>query len=105
MGLSNRIFGYVLILLIILNCIDAIATAYWVTNNIAAEANPLMKCWLDISPFLFIIFKIFVVNLCCYYLWKKHTKKIVHLLVYSTLVVYAYVMYKHILIFNLVFPG
>ena len=55
-------FLIILVVLMILNIVDALATAFWIDNNLASEANPLMETWLNFSHTFFITMKIFLVD-------------------------------------------
>ena len=56
-------------IIIVLNLLDACATIIWVESGLAYEANPLMRYLLDISPALFLFFKLLLVNLGISLLW------------------------------------
>ena len=43
MKFSNRNFGLILILLLVLNYIDALFTLNWISEDYAIEINPLMN--------------------------------------------------------------
>ncbi len=55
---------------IIFNIIDAAFTIYWVANNKATEANPMMETLLSSSPLALMIGKIVLVSLGCFLLWR-----------------------------------
>lgn len=82
----------------LLNIIDAGATAYWIDNQLATEANPLMESWLDMSPVLFVIMKVSLVFACGVLLWKLRNRKMTYILLIPVFIVYIYVFIKHIVI-------
>lgn len=95
MKFSNCTFGMLLVLLFILNCLDAFLTLYWVSHNYALEINPIMSDWLLIGdkPFLFV--KIFIVLTACFCLWKTKKNKLAHLLVFLIISVHVCVLLIH----------
>jgi hypothetical protein len=88
-------FLVVLIILTILNTVDALATAFWIEHRLATEANPLMEYWLNISPSLFIGIKIVLVTICSYFLWKLRKRKLTYILLIPVILVYTYIFAKH----------
>ena len=91
-------FFIILTVLMLLNIIDAAATAYWIDNQLATEANPLMESWLDMSPFFFIFMKVALVLACGTLLWKLRDRKLTYVLLVPVFIVYVYVFIKHIVI-------
>ena len=88
-------FFIILIILIVLNIVDAIATAFWIENQLATEANPLMQNWFDIGPKYFISMKIALVSFCSVLLWKLRHKKLTYILLTPVVLVYVYIFAKH----------
>ena len=68
------LFKYALILLLFLNIIDAMATLYWIENELATETNPLMHAWIQLSPDLFVAVKVTLATMGASLLWvfRKH---------------------------------
>jgi len=95
MRFNNYTFGRILILLIILNIIDAIATFYWVSEGIASEINPLMQNWLQISASAFVVMKLILVLICTICLWKFRSRSLAHILIIPVILVYFYVFIIH----------
>ena len=64
---------YVLTVLIL---IDLTATLYWVLNDLAHEANPIMDFFLQYSPLLFVIAKLGLsgVGIWILYYFRKRFK-------------------------------
>ena len=91
-------FFIILLILMVLNVIDALATAFWIENNLASEANPLMQSWLDISPVFFITMKLSLVFACSFLLWKLRRRKLTYILLAPVILIYTYILGKHILI-------
>jgi len=96
-------FFIILLFLMILNIIDALATAFWIENNLASEANPVMQTWLDISPTFFIVMKIFLVSVCGALLWKLRHRKLTYILLTPVLIIYTYIFFKHVSIAYMAF--
>jgi len=67
-------FLIILVVLMILNIVDALATAFWIDNNLASEANPLMETCL---------------------LWILRHRKLTYFLIAPVLVIYLWVFLKH----------
>ena len=82
--------------IVILNLLDACATIVWVESGLAYEANPLMKYLLDISPGLFLFFKLLLVNLGISLLWIYREKSFARLVTIPVAAVYAGVGIYHL---------
>jgi len=95
MKFSNRAFGYILVFLIFFNYIDAFATLYWTSKGYAAEINPIMNGWLQISPEAFLFIKMFFVIISCVFLWKARKHKLAHVLVFLIFLLYVCVTIMH----------
>lgn len=79
----------------VLNVIDAIATVFWIENQLATEVNPLMEILLNISPTVFIIMKIALVFLCAALLWLLRRRNLTFILLAPVVLIYCYVFLKH----------
>tara|TARA_Y100000034_G_scaffold89488_1_gene107672 strand:- start:799 stop:1095 length:297 start_codon:yes stop_codon:yes gene_type:complete len=82
------------------NLVDIYATLWFINNNLATEANPLMVEALEKGTMFFIFTKLFLVVAGCYILQKNKDKKIAR---YSILI--AFVIYLILMLyfwFNLV---
>jgi len=83
-----------LILISLLNILDAFFTLFWVEYGIAEEANPLMKTALSYGNLNFVFIKISIVTAGCYLLYKFQNKlsakvfSFIGLAIYSCLLVY-----------------
>ena len=93
---SERIFAWLLVLLIVLNFTDAFCTLYWIAEGFATEANPLMKKWLQISDKAFIFIKMFIAVMSSVLLWIARKNKLAHILVFLIILLYAYVLIIHL---------
>jgi hypothetical protein len=56
--------------IVILNALDAVFTVAWVEAGLAVEANPLMAVVIAISPVLFVVAKVALVNGGTFVLWR-----------------------------------
>jgi len=83
--------------LLVLNLLDAIFTYIWVSLGLAEEANPLMDFVISLSPTGFILYKVFIVNLCVLLLWRMREQRLCKVLCVPLVCVYAYVFLIHIL--------
>ena len=95
MRFSDCTFGRTLILLIILNIIDTIATLYWVSEGVASEANPIMQNWLQVNVMGFVIVKLVLVFACALCLWKFRRRLLAHILIVPVILIYLYVFAIH----------
>ena len=96
--LDDLTFKRVLLLLFLLNIFDAFATLFWVTNGIAAEANPIMHEWLNLGSGLFLAVKLSLVSVGIYFLWAFRDFYLSKLLAVPALGVYCFAAMMHVLI-------
>lgn len=85
--------AYILTLLILF---DLTATIYWIANDLALEANPIMAFFLNISPLLFVIAKLgfsAVGIWILYYFRKRFTKTIFRTLLCLNLIYISVFVY------------
>lgn len=82
--------------IICLNLIDAIFTLAWVEGGLAEEANPLMEYLLSESPALFMCYKIFLVHLCVWLLWRLRSRSFARVAIIPAITVYAMIVGYHI---------
>jgi len=92
----NKIIKSSLIILILLNLIDAFATLYWVSNGIALEANPIMETLLTIGPIPFLFIKLFLVFCGCWLFWIHRKHNLTKISIFILLFVYIFVIIKHV---------
>lgn len=84
------------ILLFLLNLIDAVLTLVWVRNGVASEANGLMSGLLDIGDFPFLFVKIGIGTLAALVLWKGADHRLARIGVNIALVAYVGAMGSHV---------
>ena len=95
---------YVLAILILF---DLTATLFWVANDLATEANPLMAFFLEVSPFLFVIAKLGFSGVgiwILYFFRKRFTKKIFIILLGLNLIYISIFVYHLWGLLFLLFP-
>mgnify|MGYP003124675805 FL=1 len=84
---------YILAVLIL---IDLSATLFWVTNDLATEANPVMDFFLQVSPLLFVVAKLGLSGVgiyILYYFRKRFRRKVFKILLALNLIYIAVFMY------------
>ena len=84
---------YILAVLIL---IDLSATLFWVTNDLATEANPIMDFFLQVSPLLFVVAKLGLSGVgiyILYYFRKRFRRKVFKILLALNLIYIAVFMY------------
>lgn len=70
--MRNKSIMYILIA--IFNLFDAIFTHMFIKLGLVKEINPCMSFLINISPTLFLIIKIGIVNILIYLVWKYRHK-------------------------------
>ena len=83
-------------LLIVLNLLDAIFTYVWVALGLAEEANPFMDYLITLSPTLFLLYKVCIVNLCVLILYRAKNKLLCRGLTVPLLLLYIWVVSIHL---------
>jgi hypothetical protein len=99
----NNIFGHIIILLAILNIIDAFSTLYFVSHGYAIELNPLMDILIQKGWELFIFIKLFISLMVCYIFWILRNRKLLQFLLIPVTLLYIYIFIKHCKIAFMVF--
>ena len=86
---------YVLTVLIL---IDLTATLYWVLNDLAHEANPIMDFFLQYSPLLFVIAKLGLsgVGIWILYYFRKRFRDTVFRILLGLNLIYIAVFVYHL---------
>tara|TARA_R110000824_G_scaffold5923_11_gene27147 strand:- start:4492 stop:4788 length:297 start_codon:yes stop_codon:yes gene_type:complete len=74
------------------NLVDIYATLWFINNNLAIEANPLMQEALSIGAVFFIFVKLFLVIGGCYILKKNIDKKIARYSIWIAFFIYSSLM-------------
>ena len=95
MKFSNRNFGLILILLLVLNYIDALFTLHWISEDYAIEINPLMNSWLQIGNEAFLFIKLSIVAGATLFLWRAREYKLAHILVFLVFLFYLCIFLIH----------
>tara|TARA_R100001129_G_C5292369_1_gene240042 strand:- start:42 stop:338 length:297 start_codon:yes stop_codon:yes gene_type:complete len=78
--------------IITFNLVDIYATLWFIKNNLAIEANPLMYEALNIGTAFFIFSKLFLVIGGCYILKKNIEKKIARYSIWIAFILYSLLM-------------
>lgn len=76
--------------------IDLTATLFWISNDLATEANPLMDFFLEISPLLFVVAKLGLSAVgiwILYYFRKTFKETIFRILLFLNLIYIAIFVY------------
>jgi len=89
-------FAHLVIILLAFNVSDTFLTLYWVSNEIALEANPIMAFLLEGHPLLFVVTKLFLVGLGCLLLWRLRKSRASWVALSTCILVYLWVMTVHI---------
>ena len=78
--------------------IDLTATLFWINNNLATEANPIMAFFLEISPLLFVIAKLGLsaVGIWILYYFRKTFKDAIFKILLGLNLVYIAVFVYHL---------
>jgi hypothetical protein len=86
---------YILAVLIL---IDLTATLFWVTNDLAVEANPIMDFFLQVSPLLFVVAKLGLsgVGIWILYYFRKRFRKTVFRALLGLNLIYISVFVYHL---------
>ena len=93
---NDKIIKSLLIILILLNLVDAFTTIHWVSNGIAYEANPIMNYLLSSGQIPFLFVKVFLVFCGCWLLWVFRKRNFTKISILILLFVYVFIMIKHI---------
>ncbi len=81
-----------LMLLTVFNAIDAFFTLKYIKFGALCEANPLMDSLLQSNHYLFIFYKLVVVNFCVWALYKNNKTKIIPFILYLFTFIYSLLM-------------
>jgi len=98
----ERRAALLLILVGVLNVLDAVLTAGWMSLGVIEEANPLMAYLLDLGPTLFFIVKAALVPLGCFILWRYRHRRFAKIAIVGVLGVYSWVIVLHFRVWILV---
>ena len=92
--MSDRFAIISIILLLLLNIVDATVTIIVIDAGIAKEANPIMDYFLNLGFLPFLMVKLSVVSFASYVFWKYRQRKgavigiILSLILYISLSLY-----------------
>tara|TARA_R110000824_G_scaffold25224_2_gene88059 strand:+ start:576 stop:872 length:297 start_codon:yes stop_codon:yes gene_type:complete len=92
--MSDRFAIISIILLLLLNIVDATVTIIVIDAGIAKEANPIMDYFLNLGFLPFLMVKLSVVSFASYIFWKYRQRKgavigiILSLILYISLSLY-----------------
>jgi len=84
---------YILAVLIL---VDMTATLFWISNNLATEANPLMDFFLQFSPLLFVLAKLGLSGVgiyILYYFRKRFKNRVFRILLVLNIVYFTVFIY------------
>jgi len=84
-----------LVMLAVLNTVDAFATLFFVSNGYAKELNTLMAMCLEMGVLPFLFVKLFLVSLGIGFLWYAKEYKLVHKITAVLLVLYTIIVFIH----------
>ena len=76
--------------------VDLSATLFWISHNLATEANPIMDFFLQFSPLLFVIAKLGLSGVgiyILYYFRKRFRNKIFKILLSLNLIYFTVFIY------------
>ena len=76
--------------------IDLTATLFWISNDLATEANPIMDFFLEISPLLFVVDKLGLSAVgiwILYYFRRTFKETIFRILLFLNLIYIAIFVY------------
>ena len=93
---SDKLHIICLKLLIFLNLLDAVFTYVWVSLGLAKEANPFMDYLIAISPTVFLLYKVFIVNICVLFLFKAKSNFLCKVLTVPITTLYLWVLGIHL---------
>jgi hypothetical protein len=95
-NIKNKNLTKYIVLLGILNAIDAFMTYFWVSNGLAEEANPIMAWLINLHISLFVVGKIAIVSFfSLFLLYIKNNTQLKTRLLYFVLVAYFLVCCLH----------
>jgi len=77
--MSEKLTKFLVFLLISLNLSDLIFTLTVTSHGWGTEANPLMKYFLDLSPFYFILVKVGGIGFASYIFWVYRERRMAFL--------------------------
>jgi len=73
--MSEKLTKFLVFLLISLNLSDLIFTLTVTSRGLGTEANPIMRYFLDLGPFYFILVKVGGIGFASYIFWIYRAKR------------------------------
>jgi len=86
------LYDVLIVYIVSFNLVDIYATLWFIDNELATEANPLMSEALNIGITFFIFAKLFLVVGGCYILRKNIDKKLARYSIWSAFFLYFSLM-------------
>jgi len=86
----------IVVLIIVLNILDAIFTLFWVNAGLAKEANVLMRYLVHNHPFAFVAVKFSLVLLGTYILWRNRFNRMAVLGMFVIFIIYYALLLHHL---------
>jgi len=81
---------------LVLNLLDALFTLLWVRSGLAREANPLIDQLVNENAVGFVLFKVGVVGLGSWLLWRRRQRPIAVIAIVAAFLVYYLVLLYHL---------
>ena len=92
--MRDRTTSVALVLVWLLNYVDALCTLAWVKTGVAFEANPLMVTVID-TPTLFLSLKVTLVSFGCFLLWRFRASALAWPMILVALICYGAILMIH----------
>jgi len=86
----------IVLMVVVLNALDAMLTLIWVWQERAIEANPLMANLVHNNPLLFVIVKMALVVLGTIFLWRRRGNKFAVVSIFMVFLVYYWILLYHL---------
>ena len=93
---SSQAFEHGLGSLIIMNLIDAVMTALWVSEGIVTEWNPLMEAAISQGYSIFVLGKVLMVGLGAALLYRLRSHRLARVSLVPVVLTYSFVIGNHI---------
>jgi hypothetical protein len=81
----------------VLNTVDSIFSWYWLENGMAGEANVFMRELYSVNPYLFLSYKVIIINMLIMFIGVYYDKvKYAKIGIIVCLLAYSFVIFCHI---------
>jgi len=97
--MSRSFWIYLVVLSVSMHLVDAWSTMFFIRNGYATEANPLMAHFYEISPLVFLFFKMFLAILGTLILYQYRHEKLAKIGLIFVVLTFAGVVMYHALHF------